>query len=98
MSARLPERKASLPSVYFPFVNVMTNGKRKDTHNSEVQFLQKLLLDAGVSRIRIDHVKELNLDKDLPLTWNGKRFDIAYQNHEGNTVLIEVKIVKTKEG
>ena len=79
-----------LPSSVVPFVNIATDGKRKDRHNREILFFSRLLREAGTKKMCLHHVRDAGMDQDLPLTLNGKWYDISYVAPDGEIFLIEI--------
>lgn len=79
-----------LPSAKLPFVNVQTDGKAKNRHNKEILFLSHLLQKAGVKRLCLHHVTDAGMDKSLPLTYQGKWYDVAYVSSDGEVFMIEI--------
>jgi hypothetical protein len=87
-----------LPSSVLPFLNVATDGRKKDRHNREVLFLSALLRDAGVKDFCLHHVDEAGMNHHLPLAIDGKWYDIAYVAPDGEIFLIEVMRLKYARG
>lgn len=87
-----------LPSANCTFLNVGTDGRKKDRHNKEILFLAKLLRSAGVSDYCLHHVKDGGMNKALPLTLAGKWYDISYVSPDGEVFMIEIMRVKTARG
>ena len=79
-----------LPSSVLPFVNVSTDGKRKDRHNREVLFFSRLLRAAGVRDLCLHHVDDADMNRALPLTLAGKWYDLVYVATDGEVFLVEV--------
>lgn len=79
-----------LPSSHLGFLNVRTDGRRKDRHNREVQTVLAGLLASGVTRWCMHHVNDGGMDHTLPLTLGGRWYDIAYEAPDGEIFLIEV--------
>lgn len=87
-----------LPSAKLGFLNVKTDGRKKDRHNREVLFLSQLLQAAGIKDFCMHHVNDAGMNKNLPLTLNGKWYDIAYMAPDGEVFMLEIMRVKTARG
>lgn len=87
-----------LPSSVIPFLNVTTDGRKKDRHNSEVLFFSRLLQKSGVTDFCMHHIKDAGMNHNLPLSINGKWYDIAYVAGDGEVFLIEVMRLKYARG
>ena len=87
-SRRGPEGK--IPSAAVPFVNVGTDGKRKERHNAEVMFVLAALRAAGIKIYNLDHIDDGGRDRSIPVTYRHKTYDIGYINRDGTAFLIEV--------
>ena len=87
-----------LPSSTLGFLNVNTDGRRKDRHNREILFLLRLLRQAGLRDIGAHHVDDAGLNKDLPLTLAGKWYDIVYVAPDGEVFMLELMRVGTARG
>ena len=89
-----PRRKGpgrgSLPSVVVPLVSVFTDGRSKDRHDREVMRLLRLLRADGVSNYNIHHVRDGGLTKTLPLSLDGRVYDISFISDDGEVFLIEL--------
>lgn len=83
-----------IPSSQFPFLSVCHDGKHKRRHNQELTFMVSLLRKAGISKINMHHVNDVGLDSSLPIEQDGKFYDIAYENKEGEIFLIELMRIK----
>ena len=79
-----------LPSSVVPFVNIATDGKRKDRHNREILFFSRLLREAGTKKMCLHHVRDAGMNYDLPLTLEGKWYDISYVAPDGEIFLVEI--------
>lgn len=79
-----------LPSAKLPFLNIKTDGRRKNRHNREVLRLLQLLLKDGTTRYCIHHANEAGMDKTLPLTYKEKWYDIVYEAPDGEIFMIEI--------
>ena len=79
-----------LPSSKIPFLNVRTDGRKKDRHNREILWLSSLLLRAGVKDYCLHHVNEAGMNRALPLTLAGRWYDIAYVAPDGEVFMIEI--------
>lgn len=89
-----------LPSSKIPFLNVKTDGRRKERHNREILFVLGLLRQAGITDYCLHHIDDAGMDRALPLTLKGKWYDISYVSGDGEIFLIEImrlRIKKTKE-
>lgn len=84
-----------LPSATIPFLNVKTDGRKKDRHNREILFLVKLLKAAGINDYCMHHVNDAGMNKSLPLTLKGKWYDISYVAPDGEVFMIEMMRVST---
>ena len=87
-----------LPSSVLPFVNVSTDGRKKDRHNSELLFWSRLLQRAGIKDFCLHHVKDAGMNKALPLSIDGKWYDISYVAPDGEIFMIEIMRVKFARG
>lgn len=87
-----------LPSSKLPFLNVPTDGRKKDRHNREVLILARLLQASGVKRFCLHHVAEAGMDKTLPLMLDGRWYDISYVTPDGECFMVEVMRVNTARG
>lgn len=87
-----------LPSSVIPFLNVATDGRRKNRHNREVLFFSHLLHGAGISDFCLHHVDEAGMNRNLPLTVGGKWYDIAYVAGDGEVFLVEVMRARFARG
>lgn len=87
-----------LPSSTLPFLNVATDGKRKDRHNREILIIARLLQASGVKDFCLHHVNDAGMDRTLPLTLGGKWYDISYVAPDGEIFLIEVMRLKYARG
>lgn len=77
-------------------MNVSTDGKRKERHNRELLLISGLLQSKGVKRLCMHHVQDAGMDRSLPLTFQGKWYDIAYVAPDGVIFMIEVMRVGTR--
>ena len=87
-----------LPSSSLPFLNVATDGKRKDRHNREVLIIARLLRASGVKEICLHHIDDAGMNHALPLSLDGKWYDIAYEAPDGELFLVEVMRLKYARG
>ena len=87
-----------LPSPNLPFLNVDTDGRRKNRHNQEILTLVRLLRTSGVKDYCMHHINDGGMVKTLPLTLGGKWYDIAYVAPDGEIFLIEVMRLKHARG
>lgn len=87
-----------LPSAKLPFLNVKTDGRKKDRHNKEILFLAQLLHGAGITDYCLHHVNDAGMNKNLPLTLAGKWYDIVYVAPDGEVFMLELMRVKTARG
>ena len=87
-----------LPSATLPFLNVSTDGKRKDRHNREVLIVARLLRASGVKDICLHHIDDAGMNHALPLAIGGKWYDIAYVAPDGELFLIEVMRLRYARG
>ena len=87
-----------LPSAKLPFLNVKTDGRKKDRHNREVLFLAQLLLGSGVTDYCLHHVNDGGMNRNLPLTLAGKWYDVVYVAPDGEVFMLELMRVKTARG
>ena len=87
-----------LPSAKLGFLNVKTDGRKKDRHNRELLFLAQLLLSAGVSDYCLHHVNDAGMNRALPLTLAGKWYDISYVAPDGEIFMLELMRVNTARG
>lgn len=91
MTCRSSRRGNGLqPSSVVPFLNVKTDGRAKSRHNAEVARVLRLLRADGVKDYRLHHISDVGYDKTLPLSLDGKFYDVAYRNPDGEVFLIEV--------
>jgi len=79
-----------LPSAKLPFLNIKTDGKRKDRHNREILLFLKLLQDAGCVHYLAHHVNDAGMTKILPLTLAGKWYDLSYVSQDGEIFMVEI--------
>ena len=79
-----------LPSARLPFLNIKTDGARKERHNRELLFFAGMLTHAGIKRLCMHHVKDAGMSYDLPLTYRGKWYDIAYVSPDGEIFMLEL--------
>lgn len=79
-----------LPSAKMGFLNVTTDGKRKDRHNKELLFWLEKLLDSGCCHYSLHHIKEAGVNKALPLMHGGKWYDLSYVAEDGEVFLVEI--------
>lgn len=87
-----------LPSSFLPFLNVKTDGKKKDRHNREVLIIARLLQASGVKDFCLHHVDDAGMNHALPLSIDGKWYDIAYVAPDGELFLVEVMRLKYARG
>ena len=87
-----------LPSASLPFLNVNTDGRRKDRHNREILFLLRLLLEAGEKDYCLHHVDDAGMNRELPLMLDGRWYDISYVAPDGEIFLIEVMRLRYAKG
>lgn len=80
----------SLPSSVMPFLNVRTDGRAKSRHNAEVRRFLGFLRSDGVKDYRLHHINDAGYAADLPISLDGKFYDIAYRAADGEVFLIEV--------
>lgn len=83
-----------LPSANLPFLNVKTDGKAKDRHNREVLFFARLLRAAGIKNLCLHHVDDGGMNRDLPLTFKGKWYDVVYVSPDGEIFMVEIMRVR----
>ena len=57
-----------------------------------------LLRASGVKRLCAHHVDEVGMDKTLPLSLDGKWYDICYITPDGYVFMLEVMRVDTARG
>ena len=79
-----------LPSAKLGFLNVSTDGKRKNRHNKELLLLLRLLQQAGCCHYLLHHVKDAGMNKSLPLQLAGKWYDLSYVSEDGEIFLVEI--------
>ena len=84
------ERDDVLPSAKLGFLNIKTDGKRKDRHNKELLFWLERLLDAGCIHYSLHHLREAGCTKSLPLQLGGKWYDLSYVAEDGEIFLVEI--------
>ena len=87
-----------LPSSKFPFLNVHTDGKRKDRHNTEVLIIARLLQASGVKEYCLHHIDDAGMNHALPLSLDGKWYDISYVAPDGELFLVEVMRLRYARG
>ena len=87
-----------LPSSFLPFLNVKTDGKKKDRHNREILIIARLLQASGVKDFCLHHVDDAGMNHALPLAIGGKWYDIAYVAPDGELFLVEVMRLKYARG
>lgn len=87
-----------LPSAKIGFLNVPTDGRKKDRHNREILFLARILAAAGVTDYCLHHVRDGGMNKALPLTLAGKWYDICYVAPDGEVFMLELMRVRTARG
>lgn len=87
-----------LPSHEFGFLNVPTDGRKKDRHNKEILFLAGLLNRAGIAHLNLHHINDVGLDKSLPVKLGRKIYDITYVAPDGELFMIEIMRVKYAKG
>jgi hypothetical protein len=87
-----------LPSSLHPFLNVRTDGKKKDRHNREVLIIARLLRASGVKEMCLHHIDDGGMNHALPLSLDGKWYDIAYEAPDGELFLVEVMRLKYARG
>lgn len=87
-----------LPSSKLPFLNVKTDGRRKDRHNREILFLSQLLQAAGITDYCLHHVNDAGMNRNLPLTLAGKWYDLVYVAPDGEVFMLELMRVRTARG
>ena len=84
-----------LPSASLGFLNVKTDGRRKNRHNEEILFFSRLLQSAGVKDFCLHHVNDAGMNRALPLTIGNKWYDIAYVSGDGEIFLVEIMRLRT---
>jgi len=72
------------------FLNISTDGKRKDRHNKELLLILRLLQQAGCCHYLLHHVKDAGMTKGLPLQLAGKWYDLSYVSEDGEIFLVEI--------
>lgn len=87
-----------LPSSSLPFLNVATDGKKKDRHNREILIISRLLQASGVKKFCLHHIDDGGMDHTLPLAIGGKWYDISYVAPDGEIFLIEVMRLRYARG
>lgn len=87
-----------LPSSSLPFLNVSTDGKRKDRHNREVLLIARLLQASGVKDFCLHHIDDAGMNHALPLMLGGRWYDISYVAPDGEVFLVEVMRLKHARG
>ena len=87
-----------LPSSVLPFLNVATDGKKKDRHNREVLIIARLLQASGVKEFCLHHVDDAGMNHALPLALGDKWYDISYVAPDGEIFLVEVMRLKYARG
>jgi hypothetical protein len=87
-----------LPSSTLPFLNVTTDGRKKDRHNREILIISRLLQASGVKDFCLHHIDEAGMNHSLPLMIGGKWYDISYIAPDGEIFLIEVMRLKYARG
>jgi len=87
-----------LPSSILPFLNVSTDGRKKDRHNREVLLIAQLLQSTGVKNFCLHHINDAGMNKNLPLSIDGKWYDIAYVAGDGEVFLVEVMRARFARG
>ena len=91
MTCRTSRRGNGLqPSSVVPLLNVRTDGRAKSRHNAEVARVLRLLRADGVKDYRLHHISDGGYDKTLPISLDGKFYDVAYRDTDGEVFLIEV--------
>lgn len=79
-----------LPSAKMGFLNVVTDGKKKDRHNKELLFWFEKLLDSGCCHYCLHHINEAGMNKTLPLQYKGRWYDLSYVAEDGEIFLVEI--------
>ena len=87
-----------LPSSTIPFLNVSTDGRKKDRHNREVLLISRLLQNSGVTDFCMHHIDDGGMNKNLPLSVGERWYDIAYVAGDGEIFLIEVMRLRYARG
>lgn len=87
-----------LPSHHLGFLNVPTDGKRKNRHNQEILFLSRLLKKAGIKYLNLHHINDVDLDKFLPVKIGNKIYDITYIAPDGELFMVEIMRIKYAKG
>lgn len=77
-----------------PLIRVNAHRKETRDHDKAIVLLASLLKLCANCEVNTDHVKPpIDLNKSIPLTFRGKKYDIAFE-YENNIFLIEIKKVK----
>jgi len=75
----------------------LTHPLQKEHDCAVIQLVNEIGLRIS-NRINYDHVKTTYPREDIDLTFEKKRFDIAWITPTGNTILLEVKVRKDSHG
>jgi hypothetical protein len=87
-----------LPSSSLPFLNVSTDGRKKNRHNREVLLIARLLQASGVKDFCLHHVDDAGMNHALPLAIGDKWYDISYVAPDGEIFLVEVMRLRYARG
>jgi len=73
-------------------VKTKCGSSRDPSHNQAIQLLITLLNRAAVQQINYDHIETTIPRAKVSLKHKKETYDIAYINHAGKRILIEVKV------
>jgi len=80
----------------FRIVKIKAGPRMHAIHNRAVMNLAKLIYDHLSKSVNYAHVQSTIPKSPIPISAQGKYYDISYLDEKDNLVLIEVKIVKSR--
>jgi hypothetical protein len=85
------------PSPLHPFLNLLTDDKRKKVHHEALSDILAVFRNAGMTHYNISHIDDPERDPDLPIKIGSHMYDLAFPKDKNTIVLLEVKILKVEK-
>jgi hypothetical protein len=92
-----PSTRGLSPSPAIPFLNLLTDDKRKKVHHEALAEILAIFRNAGMTHYNLSHIDDPERDPELPIKIGSHMYDLSFPKDKDTIVLIEVKILKVQE-
>jgi len=92
-----PSTRGLSPSPAIPFLNLLTDDKRKKVHHEALAEILTIFRNAGMKHYNLSHIDDPERDPKLPIKIGSHMYDLSFPKDKDTIVLIEVKILKVQE-